>query len=73
MKKALSILLSLLMAFSAFSVMPFSAFALDSSGQCGDDVYWSLDSTSGALTLSGTGDTWDYNYDNYADPPCDSP
>lgn len=73
MKKALSILLSLLMVFSAFSVMPFSAFALDSSGQCGDDVYWSFDSASGTLTLSGTGDTWDYTLDDNSDPICNSP
>ncbi len=61
------------MAFSAFSVMPFSAFALDSSGQCGDDVYWSFDSASGALTLSGTGDTWDYTFDFDAQPHGNSP
>ena len=73
MKKALSILLSIIMAFSAFSVMPFSAFALDSSGQCGDDVYWSFDSASGALTLSGTGDTWDYTFDFDAQPHGNSP
>ena len=73
MKKVLSIVLSIIMAFSAFSVMPFSAFALDSSGQCGNDVYWSFDSASGALTLSGTGDTWDYTFDHLADPECDSP
>ncbi|MCR5208006.1 MAG: leucine-rich repeat protein, partial [Eubacterium sp.] len=73
MKKALSILLSLIMAFSAFSVMPFSAFALDSSGRCGNNVYWNFDSASGALTLSGTGDTWDYTSDIEADPECNSP
>ena len=61
------------MAFSAFSVMPFSAFALDSSGRCGNGVYWSFDSASGALTLSGTGDTWDFTYDIDADPMCNSP
>lgn len=29
------------------------------SGQCGDDLYWTLDGT-GLLTVTGTGDMWDY-------------
>ena len=32
-----------------------------SSGQCGDDVYWSLE--NGVLTITGTGPMWDYSND----------
>lgn len=31
------------------------------SGECGDDLTWKLD-TDGTLTISGTGDMWDYEY-----------
>ena len=28
------------------------------SGQCGDDLYWSFDEATGTLTITGTGDMW---------------
>ncbi|MBQ5976649.1 MAG: leucine-rich repeat protein [Oscillospiraceae bacterium] len=31
------------------------------SGKCGDDLTWTLDE-QGTLTISGTGDMWDYNW-----------
>lgn len=31
------------------------------SGTCGDDLTWSVE--NGVLTISGTGDMWDYDYD----------
>lgn len=31
------------------------------SGECGDNLTWKLD-TDGTLTISGTGDMWDYEY-----------
>lgn len=34
----------------------------EASGQCGDNVYWSL-SDDWVLTISGTGDMWDYKWD----------
>ncbi len=37
------------------------------SGQCGDAVYWKLDS-SGVLSISGTGAMWDYNESNLTNP-----
>ena len=51
MKKALSIILSILMLISAF--VPFSAFAENSSGTWGTDGTWEL--VDGVLTISGTG------------------
>ena len=35
----------------------------ESSGQCGDNVYWTL-SNEGVLTISGTGEMYDYGYDS---------
>lgn len=32
----------------------------ETSGQCGDNVYWNLDD-AGTLTISGEGDMWDYD------------
>lgn len=31
------------------------------SGQCGDDLYYCLDTDAGYLKFQGTGDMWDYN------------
>ncbi len=61
MKKVLSLLLSLLMLFSITAGIDFSAYALASSGKCGDNATWSFDSSTGTLTISGTGDVYDYN------------
>ena len=41
------------------------------SGKCGDNVSYLFDGET--LTLSGTGDTWDYTVDEHSDPICDSP
>lgn len=38
------------------------ASALAESGQCGENVYWNYDSTTGELVISGTGPMWDYEY-----------
>ena len=32
------------------------------SGQCGDNLTWTL--VDGTLTISGTGDMWDFDYEN---------
>lgn len=34
------------------------------SGDCGENVTYSFNLSTGALTLSGTGDTYEYNFDN---------
>ncbi len=58
-KRGLSLLLALCMLLSVFSALPITASAA-SSGQCGDNVYWTLDD-DGTLTISGTGDMWDWS------------
>ena len=57
--KALSLLLSLCMMLSVFT---FTVFAETQSGTCGDNLTWTLDD-EGTLTVSGTGDMYDYAYD----------
>ena len=57
MKKLVSLLLSFTMLLSIVSVVDFSAFADDlSTGQCGENVTYSFDESTGVLTISGTGD-----------------
>lgn len=38
----------------------------DLSGKCGDNLTWSLDETTGTLTISGDGDMWDWDWSSYA-------
>ncbi|MBQ7580977.1 MAG: leucine-rich repeat domain-containing protein, partial [Clostridia bacterium] len=35
---------------------------LAATGQCGDNVFWSFNSSTGTLTISGTGKMYDYNW-----------
>ena len=59
MKKALSILLTLVMLLSIFTCLPVVAHA-DQSGKCGDNVYYHYNFTTKKLTISGTGRMWDF-------------
>ena len=61
---------SLLIIFAVFTLMAifcFGASALSETGQCGDDVYWSYNSETQELVISGNGAMWDYeiNYDDH--------
>ena len=38
------------------------AKAVAASGNCGDDLTWAFDAENGTLTISGTGEMWDYTY-----------
>ncbi|MGN0457878.1 MAG: leucine-rich repeat domain-containing protein, partial [Eubacterium sp.] len=61
--KLLSLILSFAMLLSIIAGVDRSAYALANSGSCGDNVTYSFDSTTGTLTISGTGDMYDYSYD----------
>ncbi|MDE6034639.1 MAG: leucine-rich repeat domain-containing protein [Ruminococcus sp.] len=44
------------------------------SGKCGDNAYWTLDKSTGKLTISGKGDIYDYGdwaYETQSPPWCD--
>lgn len=69
MKKVISLLLSLAMLLSIVSVVDFSAFADVQTGSCGDNVTYSLDTSTGVLTISGTGDMYDYQHNSGELPP----
>ena len=58
-KKPVSILLSLMMVLSLFTIVPFSAGAATVSGVDGN-ITWSFDSETGTLTIGGTGDMNSY-------------
>ncbi len=60
MKRFLAITLILSFALTLF---PLGAFAEEYTGTCGEAVTWSLDSATGILTISGSGDMTDYNGD----------
>ena len=65
MKKVISLLLSLTMLLSIVSVVDLSAYADTlTTGKCGDNVKYSFESDTGTLTISGTGNMYDYN-NNY--------
>lgn len=78
MKKVFKQTLSIaVMVVMLFCFVPLSGFigldlnlkagALDLSGQCGDNVYWSFDKNSGALTIKGDGDMYDEYYSPFSD------
>ncbi len=50
MKRYLLAIVAIMMALAAKA---------QTSGQCGDNLTWNFDSSTGTLTISGTGDMWD--------------
>ena len=61
MKMIISLLLSLAMLLTITSGLNLTAFADVKTGKCGDNVTYSLDTETGVLTISGTGDMADYS------------
>ena len=60
MKRILSMILALVMVLTCLPALPLEAHAATvKSGKCGDDLRWTL-SSEGTLTISGTGDMYDY-------------
>ncbi len=58
--KVVSIVLVLTFLVSIFSI---NVSAATYSGSCGRNVRWSLNTSTGVLSLTGSGDTYDYGYD----------
>ncbi|MBR0414077.1 MAG: leucine-rich repeat protein [Clostridia bacterium] len=58
MKKALSILLTIVMLVSIIPAIPLTASAADVSGQCGENATFTI--AGNTLTISGTGAMYDY-------------
>lgn len=60
MKKVLVLVLSVLLICSA---LPVTVFA-ESEEKCGDNLVWSIDSETETLTISGSGNMYDYGPGN---------
>ena len=60
MKKVLSLLLSLAMLLTITSGLNLTAYADVQTGKCGDNVTYSLDTSTGVLTISGKGNMTNY-------------
>ena len=62
MKKTVSLLLAavILLGQIAFFTPDFAFVSSAADNKCGDDITWWVDTKSGALTLEGTGKTYDY-------------
>ncbi len=61
MKKLLSVVLCLLMIAALLPLDLHTAKAEETSGQCGDDLYWSFDESTGTLTITGSGEMYGYS------------
>ena len=69
MKKLISLLLVSVMVVSMFAGLQISSSALELTGKCGDNAYWSFDESTGTLTISGTGDVYNYSQYSYNQSP----
>lgn len=68
MKRLLSLVLIIVMVGGIFAGLQISSSALEPTGQCGDNVYYKFDESTGTLTISGTGEMDDYDYEYYRSP-----
>ncbi len=59
MKKLVSVVLSFLL-LAALIPLDLHTASADTSGQCGDNLYWSFDGTTGTLTITGSGEMWGF-------------
>ena len=60
MKKIMSLFLSLTMLLSLTVGLDLTVYADVVTGKCGDNVTYSLDTSTGVLTISGTGNMYNY-------------
>lgn len=61
MKKAISLFLGAIMCLTIFTLSTPVAFAATYSGTCGSGITWSLNTSDGTLTVSGSGQMTDYS------------
>lgn len=61
MKKAVSLIICVIMCVSVFILSTPVAFAASYNGTCGSNVRWALNTGSGVLTISGFGNMSDYS------------
>ena len=60
MKKIISLFLSFVMLFSLTVGLDLTVYANVVTGKCGDNVTYSLDTSTGVLTISGKGNMYNY-------------
>ncbi len=48
------------------AVMCFGVSAAETTGQCGDNVYWNFNEATGELVISGEGDMWDWESSSFS-------
>lgn len=59
MKKILCMFLSVVMIISTLMIGSFNAFASTYTGTCGENSVWTLNTSTGTLTVSGSGEMYD--------------
>lgn len=64
MKKFLSLFLAVTMLVLALNIGNSIAFAATYSGNCGESSQWSLNTSTGVLTISGSGEIYDSDWQN---------
>jgi len=66
--RIISLFLVVLMIIPMISAMGLTSSAATYSGTCGNNLKWTLDTSTGVLDITGTGDMY-YYYDYYDDVP----
>jgi len=64
-RKAIALALVFALALTLVPVTP-GALAAVQSGKCGKNLTWKLDTETGALNITGTGDMYNWNGDDYS-------
>ena len=64
MKKISKILSIILAVMMVISIVPITASAATYTGTCGENLTWTYDSSTYTLSISGTGDMYDYKSNN---------
>lgn len=60
LKKSISMLLCMVLMIGLFPIGSQMVKAENYSGKCGDDVYWTFDTSTGTLNIYGNGDMYNF-------------